>query len=84
MMLDVIEKYHKVFEQIEVNDEAMKYALFDKWGGRVGLRPPDSYDWNVVRYLIYYFLLFKLFFLLYVNSSKVIQDIWRLIIFQVF
>lgn len=36
-MLEVVKKYQKVFERMEVEVRALRYALFDKRGGEWGL-----------------------------------------------
>lgn len=55
MILEFVEKYQKVLERMEVNNGALRYALFEKGGRRVEFGPPHSYDWNRVKYFMDYF-----------------------------
>lgn len=51
-MLDVTAKYQKLLERMKVDDGGLQYALFEIEGGRAGLRPLNSRDWESVRYFM--------------------------------
>ncbi|XP_040986114.1 zinc finger BED domain-containing protein RICESLEEPER 2-like isoform X1 [Juglans microcarpa x Juglans regia] len=56
IMLDVAQKYQRAFEQMEVEDEGLRYALLELAGQ--GLSAPDAHDWTSVRYLIQFLKFF--------------------------
>ncbi|KAG2712928.1 hypothetical protein I3760_04G148800 [Carya illinoinensis] len=50
MMLDVAQKYQKVFERMKVEDGGLKYALLELVGK--GLSPTDTNDWTSVEFFV--------------------------------
>ncbi|KAG2710559.1 hypothetical protein I3760_04G033100 [Carya illinoinensis] len=74
MMLDVAQKYQKVFERMEVEDEGLKYALLEPIGN--GLGPPNTHDWMRVGYFVTFLHIFYDITMRISGSAYMTANLW--------
>ncbi|KAG6690276.1 hypothetical protein I3842_10G006300 [Carya illinoinensis] len=74
MIFDVEQKYQKVFEQMEVEDGGLKYALLEPAGKALG--SASTHDWMSVGFFVTFLQIFYDIAMKISGSAYTIVNLW--------